>query len=268
MKLRLATVPYLNIEPFLQALCQLHDCEVIRAAPSELSSVWSQEDLDLCLLSVTAMEALQVEPLQGAAISCDGEVGSVLLVARGSPARWRKVALDAASVTSNRLGRVLIAQGWFASPRYDVLDDPAAALRASRVDAALLIGDRALAAPAAPVVIDLGAAWKGLTGLPFVFAAWTRGRRVRHSRADLEAALAAARLLSPGYLEGAARAHSLRTGLSAARLATYLRERISYAFGPREEAGRRAFLQLAANAAPAIAALAPSLPGGCACESS
>ena len=46
-------------------------------------------------------------------------------------------------------------------------------------DAALMIGDPAFDAPgrrSGPPEIDLGEAWKAMTGLPFVFAAGSRAR--------------------------------------------------------------------------------------------
>ncbi len=62
-----------------------------------------------------------------------------------------------------------------------------------RADAALVIGDNALAIDAAAygvTKIDLGAEWKALTGLPFVYAAWT-GRPGAASREHCEALQAA-----------------------------------------------------------------------------
>jgi predicted solute-binding protein len=178
------------------------------------------------------------------------------------------VGLDAASSTSNRLARVLIEKGWFASPRFALSADPAADWLRGRTDAALVIGDRALEAPAAPFVLDLGTEWKRLTNLPFVFAAWVEGRRGRVAREDLEALLDEARRRSPRHIDAAAREHSRRTGLDAGDLATYLRERISYRFGPGERAAMRSFLRLALPWAPRRADPGQSVGGGHACASS
>jgi chorismate dehydratase len=268
VKLRVATVPYLNVEPFLGALRASMECEVVRAVPSRLARLWLEESTDLCLLSVTAIHGLGLEPLGGAAIGCDGAVRSVRFIANGPPAAWRRVSLDAASSTSNALARLLLEKGYFTFPRFAICREPAADLIAGRSDAALLIGDRALAAPAAPFAMDLGAAWKCLTGLPFVFAAWVEGRRGLIPRDGLEAALEEARRRSTDHIDAAAREHSMASGLDAAGLSAYLRESISYRFGPREKAAMRGFLRLAPLAASWPASIERPVEGGHACASS
>jgi chorismate dehydratase len=128
-------------------------------------------------------------------------VRSVLLRCRLPVHAVRVVAADPASRTSNLLAQ-LVLRARFGSaavvrPRAD----------ARRADAAVVIGDRALAAaPERADDIDLAAAWKAMTGLPFVFAAWTclRGHARRDAlaaalQASLETGLAAAQRIAARF---------------------------------------------------------------------
>ncbi|MEM8886003.1 MAG: MqnA/MqnD/SBP family protein, partial [Planctomycetota bacterium] len=100
----------------------------------------------------------------------------------------------------------------------------------SDADVELVIGDPALdrAEQGDEETIDLAAEWTRWSGLPFVFAAW-------YGDAAAEPELAAA------YARGR---EKLAEYASGTRL-TYLRERIRYEIGPREEEGLARFLELA-----------------------
>ena len=90
-------------------------------------------------------------------------------------AQVRRLALDTSSRTSAALCRILCAKLWGIAPEF-VPAAPELAGMLGVADAALVIGDPALRIdPAAHGVekIDLGEAWRTLTGLPFVYAAWT-----------------------------------------------------------------------------------------------
>jgi chorismate dehydratase len=85
------------------------------------------------------------------------------------------ISLDAASLTSATLLKVLLKKHWKID--VELREDTAAS------DGQLLIGDRAnqfrREFPRRQVT-DLGLAWRSYTGLPFVFAAWAL-----HSRCSL-----------------------------------------------------------------------------------
>jgi chorismate dehydratase len=82
------------------------------------------------------------------------------------------VLLDYQSRTSVQLARVLLKEYWKISPRLvDAGKDFRDQIRGTT--AGVVIGDRALEQRTiSPFIYDLGEAWKDLTGLPFVFAAW------------------------------------------------------------------------------------------------
>ena len=96
-------------------------------------------------------------------------------------------------------------------------------------DAELVIGDAALDRRAdGESMIDLAGEWTRWTGLPFVFAAW-------YGDEAAEPALAEA------YRSGR---DNLANYASGDRL-DYLRNKIRYEIGPREEEGLARFLELA-----------------------
>ena len=126
-------------------------------------------------------------------------------------------------------------------------------------DAGLLIGDPAFEADHAALglqKIDLGEEWTAMTGLPFIYAAWTgrpgavdRGRRAG-------AAGGAARRASPPSMRlrpntGAA------TRVRTARAAAYLRDNVRYGLGAEEAAGLQLFLDYAADLGPGARARRP-----------
>jgi len=89
--------------------------------------------------------------------------------------------------------------------------------------------------------VDLGEEWTHLTGLPFVWAFWA-GRPGVLASEHLEA-LTVAR---DHGVEASAEIAAAYCGPDhAARGQAYLRENISYQLGEREEAGLRAYYELA-----------------------
>ena len=91
--------------------------------------------------------------------------------------RVTTLACDTDSHTSVALARILFAERYGAAPEMVPLTD-AAAPEARGPVARLLIGDKVVSAEPRdlPYQLDLGEAWKQLTGLPFVFAIWMARR--------------------------------------------------------------------------------------------
>jgi predicted solute-binding protein len=239
--LRIAAVPYWNIEPFLRALTRLVPCEVERAAPSALPALRESGRFDLCMLSAADLLRAGEDPLDGACIASDGPVGSVFLSSEMFPAAWRLVGLDAASSTSAELARIVLKHLLGLSPAFRRVDDPDGAIARRECDAILRIGDRALRMPAERVHLDLGEAWRRLAGAPFVYAAWVPGPGRAASRATLEAVLRAARDRSGREAPGAAEDGARALGIDASVLRRYYSEQIRYAFDARARRGLALF---------------------------
>lgn len=208
--LRLGHIDYLNTLPVYFDLLRrraagesLSDLgvELVSGVPSQLNAALVAGELDVSAASSIeyARHAGELLILPGLAVAADGPVGSIFLFSKRAP--WeldgRPVALTTASATSVVLLKILCDRLWQVRPRFfSAAPELDAMLR--QADAALLIGDDALAAvtgrqprhmaPSRPLgdalaavtagaaglwVTDLGGAWKELTGLPMVYALWT-----------------------------------------------------------------------------------------------
>jgi predicted solute-binding protein len=174
---RVGTVRALNTVPLTRGLEE----EVIYATPSELAGMLRRDELDAALVSI--VEPLltgRYDILDGIAVAALGEVRSVLMAHRRPIEEITEVYCDTASLTSVQLLKVLLAERGLNPefkplPGYDFTQLP---------DYALLIGDNALDLALGPhehQIWDLGQAWFEMTGLPFVFAAWSLRRGLENA---------------------------------------------------------------------------------------
>jgi chorismate dehydratase len=143
--------------------------------------------------------------------------------------------------------QVLCQHHFRIQPRF-VPHGPDLATMTRDFDAGLLIGDPAFEADHIGLglqKVDLGHEWTKMTGLPFVYAAWT-GRPGAATADDVRAlqdaqreGLGAVDLIAAEY----ARGDSART----AKAALYLRDNVKYGLGADEAAGLQRFLDYAAD---------------------
>jgi chorismate dehydratase len=118
------------------------------------------------------MEGLRL--LTAGGIGCDGPTLTVRIFSRVPIELVKTLACDTDSHTSVGLARVLFAELYGAVPEMVPLSSATLRGAADSSAAQLLIGDKVVCEEPAgfPHQLDLGEAWKRLTGLPFVFAAW------------------------------------------------------------------------------------------------
>ena len=169
---RAGSVPYLNTAPLTRGLEE----HLAFAPPSELARRLRRDELDAALVSVT--EVLfhdRYDILDGIAVASLGEVQSVILAHRGPLEEAREIYCDSASLASLNLMKVILAERGL-KPQLKPLPDYAGA---AGLDNVFMIGDQAIAFTRAPhghQILDLGAAWHEMTGLPFVYAVWALRR--------------------------------------------------------------------------------------------
>jgi chorismate dehydratase len=185
--------------------------------------------------------------VQGVAVVSRGAVASVALYTRCPVEALRTIALDTSSRTSVALIKVLCHHHFQIRPKF-VPHGPDLAAMIREYDAGLLIGDPALEADHQALnvhKIDLGIEWTTLTGLPFVYAAWT-GRSgavtvddIRGLQEAGEEGSRATDVIAAEYGRGDAAATT--------RARVYLRDNVKYTFGPEEIEGLQTFLDYAAD---------------------
>jgi cyclic dehypoxanthinyl futalosine synthase len=173
---RIQGVTYLNAWPVLYGLMLGKEPERLRMAlPSVLAQRLLAREVDLALAPVATLALRDgFEVARGICIGADGDVASVLIVGDRPIEELELLLLDTASRTSVVLAQ-LVAQ--HLRKGRAIATEPADHLRIARevsgATGAVIIGDQALSLRHRfPHVLDLAAAWKAWTGLPFVFAAW------------------------------------------------------------------------------------------------
>ena len=246
---RLGAVGYLNARPLTWALDRAPDRWQIRYdVPAVCSTLLHARDVDLGLIpSFDYLEAPDYRLVPGVGIGSRGPVASVALFSRVPLEHIRRIALDSSSRTSVALVKVLCHYRFRIAPEF-VSCSPDLAAMTRGFDAALLIGDPALEADHEALElskIDLGAEWTDMTGLPFVYAAWT-GRDGAISSREV-------RLLQDAQEDGVRSLGAIATEYGrgdaavAARAATYLRDNVRYGIGPDDARGLQMFIDYAAD---------------------
>ena len=246
--LRLGAVSYLNTKPLVYGLdAHPNEFEVRFDVPAKCAELLHGGRVDLGL--IPAIEYLRGEYaiVPDISIASDGEVATVAVFTRKAIEDVQTLALDLSSRTSVALTRVLCAKKWKIDPKFTPAEpDLEAMLR--RADAALVIGDPAFNIDPRKhnvTKIDLGAEWKALTGLPFVYAMWV-GRPEAASPEQCRA-LQAARDRGLANLPAIAKQESNGDPGYEQRALVYLRDNLKFGLGPSEQAGLRRFHELAAE---------------------
>ena len=246
---RIGAVVYLNARPLTWALDREPQRWQIRYdLPAICSGLLHAGEVDLGLVpSIDYLQSPDYRLVPGVGIGSRGRIASVALYSRLPLDQIRTIALDTSSRTSVTLIRVLCHHRFGIRPEF-VQHGPDLAAMTSNQDAGLLIGDPAFDADHEALglrKIDLGEEWTGMTGLPFVYAAWT-GRAGALSPADVEA-LQAAQTEGVRSSDLIAAEYGRGDAARAARAAAYLRDNVRYGLGPDEAKGLQLFLDYAAE---------------------
>jgi chorismate dehydratase len=246
--LRLGAVSYLNTKPLVHGLdAHPEQFDVRFDVPAKCAELLHEGRVDLGLIPAIEYLRGQYVIVPGISIASDGPVATVAVFTRKPIAEVRTLALDLSSRTSVALTRVLCAKHWKIAPKFTPAEPDLEAML-QRADAALVIGDPAFEIdPAKHQVtkIDLGAEWKALTGLPFVYAMWVG----RHGAATAEHCRMLKQARDNGVAHLAQIARQVGGGNTALerKVLSYLRDNLKYGLGSAEQAGLRRFHELAAE---------------------
>lgn len=238
----LGGLPYLNVKPLIRSIERDRppDYRLIYATPSELARRLRERTCDIA--AVSCFEAL-VNPdlviVPGVGIGSDGPVESVMVFSNKPFESIRKLALDTSSLSGAALSQIALAELYGCRPEL-IHHGPDPSEMLGMADACLLIGNPAMTrAPATPHVLDLGEAWKRLTGLPFVFGLWA-GLKSSVTAQDVRI-LQEARRIGMTEVDEIAREQSEAMGLPFERVYNYLTRTMNYDLGDRELAGAAEF---------------------------
>ena len=225
----LGRVAFVNCDPLYHNLPS--PWEVLPAPPSWLTGHVLRKD---CLIAPIptadfAAHSHELQLIPDICIASHGAVGSVLLFGNRDPAQMRDIALPTDSSTSRKLCMWLLNEMGIQPRPVDMGPDLAQMLE--RCDGALLIGDRALDEAARhPEMIrmDLGQAWKDLTGHPMVFAVYAARRDAPAGILKEAHQLLKSQLESfeneQGVRESVIHSTAIRSGFNDERIAQYFDE--------------------------------------------
>jgi chorismate dehydratase len=261
---RISASSYSNTAPLVWSFLygkERGNVEVIMdTAPARSAELLAQDRVDAALVPVIAYQMIDgVRLIPDVCVGTLERVRSVCLVTNGVDlSDVKSVSLDTSSRTSVALTKIIYREFLGSEPEWrDAEPDVDAMLAES--DAALLIGDPALALsspphrggvdaalggrggspPAEYRTFDLAELWHSFTGLGFVFAMWM-------TRSDTAAIdFAAARDEGVHHLDDIAGNYASDTGLGRDEMRRYLSENISYSIDETMRAGLDLYFELA-----------------------
>lgn len=181
-KIKAGAVSYLNTKPLLYGFQQGRfdkELELIETYPSGLANMLVNDEIDLGLVPVAVIPQLkEYHIISDYGITCDGAVDSVCLFSNVPLEKIDTVLLDYQSRTSVALLKILLKEHWKIAPQL-LEGKKGYEEEIAGTTAGLVIGDRAFVQKEkSQYSYDLGAAWKEMTGLPFVFATWISNKEL------------------------------------------------------------------------------------------
>jgi len=247
----LGVVCFLNARPLIEGLETDPTVRLEFAVPSALAEKLQRGHVDAALIPVIDLARwgstddnlrTRWEPISDACIGSDGETMTVRVFSRVPPEQMSTIHVDGDSHTSVALAQLIWSRYYKRRLECVPLDE---STRLDDCESVLLIGDKVVTRRPTNFTydIDLGAAWKEWTGLPFVFAVWAAPLNRPHDRLT--------KLLNDARCRGVARARDIAAevgpalGWPVALAREYLTERLTYTLTPPAREGMRRFLELA-----------------------
>jgi chorismate dehydratase len=246
--LRIGCVSYLNARPLIHGLDAADDVALTLDVPAKLLDGLRDGRFDVALLPVIDYQRLPgLTLIPAGGIASDGPTLTVRIFSRMPIERVTSLACDPDSHTSVALARVILAERYGRTPEFVDLRSAAGA----NAEARLLIGDKVVCEEPSridfPHQLDLGQAWKSLTGGPFVFAAWVGRAAPGLDLVATHERLVRAREEGMRHVEAIIRAHAVPRGWPADLARQYLTRNLQYGITPRHLEAIRTFHQLAAT---------------------
>jgi chorismate dehydratase len=235
-------VSFLNAKPLIYGLESDPSVKLTLDVPSRLLGGLLDERYDVALLPIVDHQRMPgLRLLTAGGIGCDGPTLTVRVFSPVPLEQVRALACDTDSHTSVALARIVLARLYNLRPTFVDL----AAGAVTKDTALLLIGDKVVCEEpkGLPHQLDLGDAWKRLTGLPFVFAAWIARDGV--DLGDLPERLELAKRDGLAHLDEIVQRHAVPRGWPADVARRYLAEYLKFDIRTEQLQAIRQFHQLA-----------------------
>ncbi|HKQ47360.1 MAG TPA: menaquinone biosynthesis protein [Phycisphaerae bacterium] len=243
----LGVVSFLNALPLYESLLDRRGVVIKPAVPSKLSELLTLGGCDAALLPVVDYwrNRERLTLVADGCIASDGETQTVRVFSKVPPDKVQRVHVDGDSHTSIVLARLVWRELYSRDIELISCRPAGVADEGMSNESVLLIGDKVVrnAPRGFGFEVDLGAAWKHLTDLPFVFAAWY-GPKDRDHRA-MTRLLAEARDAGVADARRIAGEHAAIHGWPVDVATKYLCEIMRYRLTPPMHAAMDRFFHLA-----------------------
>lgn len=253
----LGHIDFLNVLPFTLGIeaGKVSPWQIKKGVPAEVNQALIQKEIQASGISsiVYAQHADALYILPDVSIRTDAAVTSILLLSKVPLEKLQgPVALTAKSATSHALLKIILKEAYGKTPSFGILPLTPENPVPEPFEAALFIGDDALRLychpPANLHILDLGAAWKELTGLGMVYSVWAIQQDFvdAHPKETQTLVQALQRALTYGkqHLSEGMQRIAPQKGFTEAELATYFQV-IQWDLKPEHLAGLRLFYQKA-----------------------
>jgi chorismate dehydratase len=242
--LRIGSVSFLNAKPLIYGLESDDSLELNLDVPAKLLDGLMADRFDVALLPVIDYQRMaDLRVLTAGGIGCDGPTLTVRIFSPTPIERMLALACDCDSHTSVALARIILAAQYGIRPELVTLDRARHIVRPDT--GILLIGDKVVCEEPRelPYQLDLGEAWKNLTGLPFVFAAWMARGGV--DLGDLPQRLERAKREGLAHVDQIIRHYATPRGWPPEIARRYLTHHLKFDIGPAQLHAIRHFHKLA-----------------------
>ncbi len=243
--IRIGCVSYLNAKPLIYGLESASNLRLSLDVPAKLIDGLRDELFDVALLPIIDVQRLaNLRILTSGGIGCDGPTLTVRIFSRVPMSEISTLACDTHSHSSVALARVLLAEMHDRHPEFVGFDH---GHPSGSPQAILLIGDKVVCEEPKgfEYQVDLGEAWKKMTGMPFVFAAWVSRDGVQLG--NLPDQLRESKVQGMAHLREIVERDAVPRGWPADLAMRYMTEYLKYDIGPRQLQAIRLFHQLAAK---------------------
>ena len=233
-----AAVSFLNARPLTEGLDEEPGVHLISDVPSRLMKTLIEDRATVALCPVIDFQLSPVELsiVPAGAIGSDGPTLTVRVFSQVPMVEVTRVHTDGDSHTSVALLAVVFNELFGRLPEVKALES--SDVNGSDIPpmTVLLIGDKVVRNEPDPALyphqLDLGEAWRRMTGLPFVFACWMA--RADHDLGNLPDILSRYRELNRNRVAEIAGTHAEASGWPEELAAEYLGEILRYDIGSRE----------------------------------
>lgn len=229
---------FLNARPLIDGLEGEPGVHLVSDVPSRLLETLIEDRASVALCPVIDFQLSEVELVivPAGAIGSDGPTLTVRVFSRIPMDDVTHVHTDGDSHTSVALLTVVFAELFDRSPQISTFDPGLRANPDGIPETLLLIGDKVVRnqpdQALYPHQLDLGEAWRRITGLPFVFACWMA--RTNQDLGELPSILEQCRDSNQRRTAEIVATHAEASGWPEELAAEYLGKILRYDLGPRE----------------------------------